>query len=881
ALLPEPLESGDDAGWDALAGTILTLHRELGAEGLTFEGVADRTAEGPGFSDEARWQVLAGVRKRALGELRRLGWMDREEARRRALDRFRAGRSDVPRGVTGRTVILVGVAELPGVTRELLRHVSDRSVRVQALIHAPESRADDFDAMGCLRTERWTSERLEIPEGVIRVVDRPGDQADTILAEMAALDGRFGAEEITVGVPDADVVPLLEDRMGAAGLDARVAAGRPMDRTALFRLLEGLGAWLRSRTFEDFAALLRHPVVERRLATDDPKLAARIPDVLDRFQSLHLQAVLVDDTRTRSSLPIGGEREGDRFAAGVDALLERLETRIERFSGGEGARTAALSRWPERLRSLLLEWLGERPLRRTVPSERELLAAVEALEGVLRALEALPPEVDRSVDGAEFLRFLLGRLREGAIAPAADHEAVELLGWLELHLDDAPVLLVSGVNEPHLPEAVTADPFLPNGLRTRLGITDNERRWARDLYRMRAILASRERVVLVAGRRGTAGDPLRLSRLLLAEAPEIVARRIRLALGDAGAGPGPAECQAAHGGDGQDDGQAGDRDEGGREVPVGPPTGATSPVRLPPEPEIHASTVLTSLSVTGFRAYLRDPYAFGLERYRRLRPRGDAARELDPMGFGNFTHSVLERWAGLEGVDRMEPAGVEEALLGVLDVTAKAWFGARPLPAVRIQVELLRERLRAVAEAQGARNREGWRIRSVEAYPPDPGVSFPVDGLDFHLRGRIDRIDEHPVDGVWQLLDYKTSSRATSPDQVHRKGRGEARRWVDLQLPLYRHLARALPLEIGGRVEMGYFSVPSELGSTGVQIATEWGPEELAEADEVARGVIRELRAGVVRWDPEASAIRPDDPLGPVVGAGTLRLSGVLPGALR
>ncbi|TVP55488.1 MAG: hypothetical protein EA351_10575, partial [Gemmatimonadales bacterium] len=35
ALLPEPPESGDDAGWDALEGTILTLHRELGAEGLT------------------------------------------------------------------------------------------------------------------------------------------------------------------------------------------------------------------------------------------------------------------------------------------------------------------------------------------------------------------------------------------------------------------------------------------------------------------------------------------------------------------------------------------------------------------------------------------------------------------------------------------------------------------------------------------------------------------------------------------------------------------------------------------------------------------------------------------------------------------------------
>ena len=56
-LLPEPPEPGDESGWDALAGTILTLHRELGAEGLTFEAVADRAAEGPGFSDFRRGGV--------------------------------------------------------------------------------------------------------------------------------------------------------------------------------------------------------------------------------------------------------------------------------------------------------------------------------------------------------------------------------------------------------------------------------------------------------------------------------------------------------------------------------------------------------------------------------------------------------------------------------------------------------------------------------------------------------------------------------------------------------------------------------------------------------------------------------------------------------
>jgi hypothetical protein len=84
---------------------------------------------------------------------------------------------------------------------------------------------------------------------------------------------------------------------------------------------------------------------------------------------------------------------------------------------------------------------------------------------------------------------------------------VELLGWLELPLDDSPVLVLIGFNEGRIPESINADAFMPNSLRTRLELTDNRRRYARDAYALTAVMHSRRRLVLIAGRTDVKGNP--------------------------------------------------------------------------------------------------------------------------------------------------------------------------------------------------------------------------------------------------------------------------------------------------------------------------------------------------------------------------------------
>ena len=145
-------------------------------------------------------------------------------------------------------------------------------------------------------------------------------------------------------------------------------------------------------------------------------------------------------------------------------------------------------------------------------------------------------------------------------------------------------------------------------------------------------------------------------------------------------------------------------------------------------------------------------------------------------------------------------------------------------------------------------------------------MPFDVDGRPILLRGRIDRIDHNERTGEWAVFDYKTSDRGEEPEKTHRKGRGDDKRWVDLQLPLYRHLLPALrdgngapivPPDALDRVRLGYILLPRDLTSVGEKLA-EWSPEELASADDAARrSSARSARTGSSRSRRTARAGTP------------------------
>jgi hypothetical protein len=153
---------------------------------------------------------------------------------------------------------------------------------------------------------------------------------------------------------------------------------------------------------------------------------------------------------------------------------------------------------------------------------------------------------------------------------------------------------------------------------------------------------------------------------------------------------------------------------------------------------------------------------------------------------------------------------------------------------LQFQVALLEKRLHAVAIWQLERAKEGWRTTHVEWDAP-PEAALIVDGVPMGLRGRIDRVDQRG-DTV-QILDYKVITGDRTPRNTHKSGGA----WIDLQLPLYEILAREI---LQGRTpELGYVRI-SDTPTMPLLAIAGWSAGEIAEAHEVAREVVRKIRAG-------------------------------------
>jgi len=746
---------------------------------------------------------------------------------------------------------------------------------VRALIHAPSEEGDRFDELGCIRVDGWERAHVPLDETRVHMVQRPPHQADAVAEILRSFGGRYSAEEIVVGVPDPELVPYVERALAMVEVPHRFAGGTPLRSTGPFQLLEAVTDFLDGRSFPAFGNLIRHPDLPQLLKGADPAApdagarARSAPaggadtrarpepagpgtsdplTIADNFHARHLPASVEE--------PLAGR---DKAQQAMTAVLEGLQRTLslEALQG-----KLALSGWMPHVLGVLVGAYGGAPLALRDPRGRGVVEAAARIKDAAGRLAGLPHELDQEMTAPEAIRALLAEIRGEAIPPDPQREAVELLGWLELPLDDAPAVVVAGFNDRHLPEVLGADPFLPGALRTHLGLPDDKARYARDAYLLSALLHSREEAHLVAGRLSAAGDPLRPSRLLFAAPDEVVARRIlRYLEEETDALPGQPAAPPPAG-------------DPAPQPPPSPTRPHPPPIRFrsPPEDPLRREGPLVSLSVTDFGSYLRDPYRYALERLLGLGSLDDDAREMDAGVFGDVAHQVLERFGRSRAANEPHEEAVAGVLYRIMDDLVAERFGRRPVPAVRIQVQHLKARLGAFARWQAARTAAGWRVVCVERYAGE-GVPFEVDGEPVLLRGKIDRIDHHPGTGDWAVLDYKTGDAGRGPEETHRRGRGQNKEWVDLQLPLYRKLLAGIlndddtpvvPPADRDRVELGYILLPRDLEATGAVLA-EWDAAALEAAEEKAREVVRELREGVFPYDPSSSGY-PDDPFDALLG---------------
>jgi ATP-dependent helicase/nuclease subunit B len=440
-------------------------------------------------------------------------------------------------------------------------------------------------------------------------------------------------------------------------------------------------------------------------------------------------------------------------------------------------------------------------------------------------------------------------LKAESVFSSSNPGDVELQGWLEAPWIEAKRLVLCGCVEGTLPSSVNGHPFLPDSKRKPLGLADNASRFARDayLFKCQLLLRSATEFRVSFSRFDAEGSPALPSSLFLRCGREALPERVLELFGDPPPGRAPAQ------------------------------RGSAWRWSLPE----NLRRKVEKISPTDFAEYLACPFRYYLKRVQWLDAFTPDAREMDARRFGTLIHEALERF-GRETPNEADPAKIELLVLGHLREIAHGAFGPNPSPAITIQMEAAKARLRAFARIQTEQFAAGWRIVAVER-KLDAGSDDALRIGPLKLSGKIDRIEKNEVTGAWRVLDYKTHPKATKPSKKHFgpqlhgewlpsaefdhtvSGKTKKRRWMDLQLPLYRYiLSHWHGPEIGDHpASTAYFTLPADPAETAVEEFTELNNDTMESAMRCAAEIAALVNKGRF-WPPQPFNGSWNDPFGAI-----------------
>ena len=770
--------------------------------------------------EPGRWSELAAIELRANALTEKCGLIDAGSASRRA-----AGEGALPPGI--RHLVVAAVADLkPLAIRALARHAA--SLPATILVPAPESESTHFDRYGRPLSEAWLTREIPIPapDQSLHQCANPAAQAD-LCRELVAPFANPAALA-AIGIPDPEVAPTLEQRLADAGLGSYDPSGKPVSKKGIYYLLKLTHQLIATDRYDAFALLLRCPgylsAALKSVPSDPPLSVGRLLKHFDELQSETLPDRLSD--------ALASARKRSHKIPALAGIIGWTQAWTARFSKEEF--TTVLADYL----SAIFEEKRFAPHDPVAVVFNEVAAAIHSLAADIASAAPAFSQVPAIDDHFE---LLLSALSDRRVYPDRGAHDIDLQGWLELLWEDAPHLIVTGMNDHAVPEAIIGHAFLPDSARHTLGIQNNDDRFARDAYLFTTLIETRResggRLDLLFGRQGTSGDPLRPSRLLFqCQDSELAARTLHLF----------SENELEH-----------------------PPLPRSIAWRLKPSPLPPENKVYQRISVTGFKGYLTCPFRYYLKFGLGMEKVEAGKGELDSRDFGNLVHDTLEALGRDETMRRSTDAGeITEFFYAGIDRWLGTRFGSRLTTPLVIQREAARQRLAHWARIEASERALGWEIMEVETPFGKDEWGFEIDAMP--VTGRIDRIERHPQQGL-RVFDFKTISpmedgRLKTVDRYHRVNvkrtedpasfpdwslcrddKGKAVHWVDLQIPLYcLAMAERFP---GEAISAGYVTLGKTEAEVRIDLWSSLDEATIASARTCAQGVIAAIRDSVF-WPP-------------------------------
>ena len=718
-----------DAGF-ALLDQMLDIWRVLAGKGLLMQDVpkneaAARVLEAALGEDRARWDELASF------ETEFFAFLEANGLRLPVVSVALARQSAAPLDPEIREIVLPALADPVLVLHDVLAQYAAR-VQITTLLHCAEPDRDRFDEWGCPKVECWTGAARPIVSGLVNddIASLPDDK---MLAERLVKDFPVqgsGLKLPTLGLCDSGLFTVISAAFLNEGYVIQNPERNRLAVSSLGILLRDLLAFWRPAAagvpWASFAALMR---------SDDVLTALESA----RLASSRAQVLAGLDVYQNACLPtfVEGKLECPKVEHGKEAVAAFVACGNGFLSWMEEARKGRPL--VDFLRDMLGRIFSKRP-QGGARSDKEFTQAVDCVRNVLTMLSSASIGKLGLSDASliALARRLLGAASYSLESEEAD--VVRTEGWLELVWSLGDKIALAGLHEGAVPDSVVGHAFLPNELRTALGLTSNETRLARDSWLLQELVVSHapHAVRAYVARTNAKGDICRPSRLLFLCSDDVLASRVKGLFGDVG------------------------------ETALTPPrkVSETWRLRLPDEVALKTKDGQEYLSPSAIDTYLKSPLEYLLKYGLGMGDRYEEKKELGFNDYGTFVHLVLQRFANEQKTNPLtDESSITKALEAIIDEEVKR-FGAHPTANVLLQLQSARERLMRVAAIQAECAQEGWRVEGTEI----PYFAKPFEELDVSIKGFVDRVDYRvrPDGGKeFRIIDYKTWDEFESAKRKH------------------------------------------------------------------------------------------------------------------
>ncbi|MBQ9371255.1 MAG: PD-(D/E)XK nuclease family protein [Thermoguttaceae bacterium] len=329
-LVPTSFDANEkDDAVIQLAQTFLSLDQQLADERRSYADVARACQERDAPEEAERWRALESLHALYVEELKKLGFVDKNDARENALSQRAVGGTafdsynDAPR-----LYRVLGAVDLKRQQLDFFKAIDDR---VEYWVCAPETEADSFDEFGRVLPDAWQDFRANILDENVFQVDSPVEQGEAVallikeLSKAREEDGswryeRIDPDQVTIGLPDDDVAPFVEEQMAALDYDVDLAEGDKASQNRVFRLLSNVVDYLETRSFEALGELMRRADVEAYLERKW-RFAPRVEDEPDEARSKS------EETRLEAlEREIREQEEAEREDAIEDEIVESYDS---------------------------------------------------------------------------------------------------------------------------------------------------------------------------------------------------------------------------------------------------------------------------------------------------------------------------------------------------------------------------------------------------------------------------------------------------------------------------------------------------------------------------------------------------------------------------